>query len=319
MTRKKNRSKVFFLIFFELLLFFSFCFAEEYRIGPQDILRLNFLQQSELNTDVEVSADGVITLPLGGKIKASGLTPDELSQKIVEQVSFYNKNISQVTVRVIEFKSKKVFISGEVFRPGEYAFEKIPNLWEVIMKAGGLKDSANSSAITIIRGGQEEEKKIKVNLKKYLDKGTISDLPTLLPGDIIEIPRWGGLGGGNTYYVYGEVRRPGVYSLGEETDILQALVLAGGTTEQADLKNVKVISKSLGPADVITVDLQKYLKKGTPTSLILQTDDTVVIPSKRGNFWTKSWSVFKDIVPLAGAIASLYLLVDTVRERNRSR
>ena len=311
---KINKIRVVFSIFLIITILFSVSLAQQYKIGPQDILRLTFLQQPELNTDVEVSADGNITLPIGGKTKALGLTPDELSQKIVEQVSFYNKNISQVTVRVIEFKSQKVFVSGEVNRPGEYAFEKIPNLWEVIMKAGGLKDSANSTAITVIRGGKERGEKIKVNLKKYLDEGNLSGLPTLFAGDIIEVPRFGGVGGGNVYYVYGEVRRPSAYSLGEDTDILQALVLAGGATDNADLKNVRVISKNSGASNVISVNLQKYLKKGSPGRLILQTDDTIVVPQKKGTILSKSWSVIRELIPVVGAIASIYLLVDTVQK-----
>ncbi|MDH4222495.1 MAG: polysaccharide biosynthesis/export family protein [candidate division Zixibacteria bacterium] len=313
--------------FFFIALFLItgvFLFSQEYTIGPGDLISINFWQQPDLNSIVKVRLDGRISLPVIGEIMAVGLTTSDLSRKIVENISFYNKNISQSTVVIMEYNSRKVFVQGQVNQPGKYSFEFIPDLWEVIREAGGPTEAADLSAVKIIRGGEESGKTIMVNLAKMLEKGDLSKLPPLKIGDTIEIPRsimsYGAEGiapgytGRNIYYIYGQVLRPGVFALEEKLDILDAIVLAGGPTSAANLKDVKVLIKGAVYSSVVKVDIEKYSSSGRPSRLEIHSEDTIIIPERKSSFLSRLWGFGRDIVPLSTAIIGLYLLVDRLSE-----
>jgi len=322
---KKCKIKIVFL----LALIFGFgvlSFSQEYRVGPEDLLSISFWQQPDLNSVVKVRQDGKISLPVIGEIMAAGLTPAELSKKIVGDISFYNKNISQATVVILEYNSQKVFVQGQVNRPGKYSFEFIPNLWEVIREAGGPTDAADLSAVKIIRGGEEAGKSLRVNLAEMLEKGDFSKLPRLKIGDTIEIPRsilsFGIEGvapsftGRNIYYIYGQIQRPGVFPLEPEIDLLDAIVLAGGPAPNADLKKVKVLIKGPTYSSVVEVNLENFSSEGRPSRFKIHPEDTIIIPERRSSFLSRVWSFSRDLIPLSTAIIGIYLLVDRLTQED---
>ena len=312
------------LFLFLGLIMSSTLAAQDYIIGSDDAISVTFWQQPDLNTAVAVKQDGKIALPVIGEITAAGLTPSQLSGKIVERMSFYNKNISQATVVVTGYNSRKVFVQGQVASPGKYGFERIPNLWEVIREAGGPTELADLSNVTIIRAGEQEGKVEKVNLDSYLKKGDLSKIPQLGPGDAINVPRSAiGTGGEpsvpaqfqgrDIYYIYGQIGKPGAYPLNEPIDLLDAITLAGGTAPTANMKKVKVIAKGERYSQVISIDMEKYINQGSTPRYLIKPEDTVVIPIKESSGFGKVWSITKDLIPLTGAITSVYLLVDRLK------
>ena len=308
-----------------------FSFSQDYRIGTEDLLSISFWQQPDLNSTLKVRQDGKISLPVIGEITVAGLTAAELSKKIVEKISFYNKSISQATVVIVEFNSQKVFVQGQVNRPGKYSFESIPNLWEVITEAGGPAEGADLSAVKIIRGGDEAGKTLRVNLALALEKGDFTKLPKLKLGDTVEIPRsilsFGtergspapSFTGRNVYYIYGQVTRPGVFPLEAEVDLLDAIVLAGGPTPNANMKKVKVLIKGATYSSVVEINLEDFSSKGKPSRLLIHPEDTIVIPGKGGGFFSRVWNFSRDLIPLSTAIISLYLLVDRLNQGDQTR
>jgi polysaccharide export outer membrane protein len=331
MLGEKKRVIWIILILGLLLSFPVYSFSQEYRIGPEDVLNISFWQQPDLNSALKVRQDGKISLPVIGEIMAAGLTPFELQKKIVEKISFYNKSISQATVVIVEYNSQKVFVQGQVNRPGKYSFESIPNLWEVITEAGGPAEGADLSAVKIIRGGDEAGKTLRVNLAQALEKGDFTKLPKLKIGDTVEIPRsilsFGtergapapSFTGRNVYYIYGQVARPNVYPLEGEIDLLDAIVLAGGPTPNANMKKVKVLIKGATYSSVVEINLEDFSSKGRPSRLLIHPEDTIVIPGKGGGFFSRVWSFSRDLIPLSTAIISLYLLVDRLNQGDQTR
>ncbi len=118
--------------------------TESYEIGPGDVLEIRFWQDHTLDATVRVRQDGKISLDVAGEIDAAGSTTAELEKKIVKQISRYNSAISQAVVRVTEYNSLRVFLSGQIRNPGKFSFEKIPDLWTIINEAGGVTDSVIS-------------------------------------------------------------------------------------------------------------------------------------------------------------------------------
>ena len=174
-----------------LLLLHSIVYAQEnaYKIGKGDVLEITFWQDPTLDVTTSVGEDGKIWLSIGGAINAEGLSIEELSEKIVESVSLYNRNITNAVVKVAEYESRRVYVMGSVRTPGKYTFEVIPNMWEILSEAGGPTTTANLSNVLVIRRNIiEGEKSINVNLAEILRSRAFEQLPKIMPGDNIYVP-----------------------------------------------------------------------------------------------------------------------------------
>jgi len=293
---------------------------EPYRIGSKDILSITFWQQPDLNSTVRVGENGMITLPVIGEIKAEGFTTGELSESIVEQMTFYHTPISQATVMVTEFHSRDVVVTGEVLTPSTLKYEKIPDLWRIILDAGGPTELADLSKVAIVRESAEGSRIINVDLYDLIKEGDLSEAPEVLSGDLINVPAsaFGAaiqLGerakfqGRNIYYVLGSVAEPGVRSLDSGIDLLDAITIAGGFTEEADLKNVRIIMKGPRYSNIVKVNLKDYINKGTPPRLVLHPEDTIVVPAKEPGIAGGIMGTVVQFVPLLTAMGTLILLV----------
>jgi polysaccharide export outer membrane protein len=293
--------------------------ADEYIIGPEDVLKISFWQDPELDQVVAVRQDGKITLSIIGEINAAGLTSRELSERIESNVSLYHKKISQAAVTVVGFNSQKVFVSGQVKEPGKKTFEVIPDLWTVIKEAGGATETGDLTRVMIIRSGNNGGERITVNLLEAISSGDIENLPKLKVGDTVEIPKMaGGVPGRqlaidysqrkNLYYVLGRVRTPGTLVYEEGIDIFDAIGAAGGTTEFADLKKVRIISKIGDGSSVMKINLNKYQTDGQARRIIIKPEDTIIIGEKGRSL--VSWSLLRDVAAVAGTIISFAYLID---------
>lgn len=159
--------------------------STQYVIGPEDVLSIVFWRDKEMSTQVRVRPDGKISLPLLDEIQAAGLTPAALRTHLIEESKRFFGNPA-VTVVVQEINSRKVFVTGQVVKPGSYVIATPTTVLQVIAMAGGLKDFADSKNITIVRqeGGQRSSfgfnyKDIRKNLKQNIE---------LKPGDTVVVP-----------------------------------------------------------------------------------------------------------------------------------
>lgn len=310
-------------VFLPLILFMtvlgSVATGEEYIIGKQDVLKISFWQDPELDQTVMVRQDGKITLSIIGDISAAGMTTSELAGRIESNVSLYNKKISQATVTVIKFNSRKVFVSGQIGFPGKRTFEVIPDIWTVIKEAGGITIIGDLSRITIIRSKETGGEIITVNVLEAIASGKIDELPKLQSGDTIEIPKMpGGVPGRQLaseyqerkrlYYVLGQVNVPGVKAYEEEIDFLDALGIAGGMTPMADLKNIRIVGKNGDGSTIIKIDLNKYTESGQAHRYQIKPEDVIIVGEKRRRFI--GWGTIRDLVTIAGTVISFVYLID---------
>jgi polysaccharide export outer membrane protein len=293
--------------------------AQSYQIGPEDVLDIRFWQDRTLDVVVKVRQDGKISLDLAGEIDVAGLTTAELEKAIVRQVSRYNSAISQVVVKVIEYNNLKVFLSGQIRTPGKRTYEKIPDMWTIINEAGGVTEYGDLTRVLIIRGGKDAGKVEVVNVSALVTSGRIKELPEIHSEDTIEIPRTpAGLPSTtlsdqaspqrNLFYVIGEVLRPGVQTLEKNTDLLDAIALAGGPSEFANIKDVKVITKDGYKTQTMKVNLKKYQDTGKPGRYMVRSEDTIVM-GRRGRGFLGIDSV-AGWVGVLGGVGSLVLIAD---------
>ncbi|MBN4056885.1 SLBB domain-containing protein [bacterium AH-315-J21] len=303
--------------FFGVLALSSGLSAKPYQIGPEDVLEIRFWQDPTLNAQVRVRDDGKIAIDIIGELQAAGLSEFELEKEIVRRISRINPQISQATLRVVNYNSRKVFVFGEVQDPGKYTFESIPDLWALINEAGGATDVGDLSRVRIIRGGEKQGKVEIVDVSGMISRGEVNKLPTIRSGDTIELLRTfggvlrprisGNIGLKNLYYIIGEVNTPGTHALEPNIDLLDAIALAGGPTSGADLRKVRVVSKDGEYSQVITFDIDKYTKTGQPARYLIRPEDTIVLPARGRGFLGLGGA--RNFIALASGITSMFLLL----------
>jgi polysaccharide biosynthesis/export protein len=123
----------------------------KYLIGPEDILFIKVWREPDFTLAVAVRPDGKITMPLIGEIQAAQQTPIQLTKTLAESLTKYI-NTPDVTVSVMEVRSKKYYIDGEVNRPGSFPLVTPTKILEALSHAGGFRDFANTKKIRILRG-----------------------------------------------------------------------------------------------------------------------------------------------------------------------
>jgi polysaccharide export outer membrane protein len=292
---------------------------EAYVIGSGDILEILFWQDNTLDANVRVTVDGKISLDIIGEVSAAGLTTVELEREIIRQMSRYNKSISQTVVRVTEYNSQHVFVSGQIRTPGKYTFEVIPDLWTIINEAGGVSELGDLSRVLIIRGNKNAGEVEVVNVGALVTTGRLKDLPKLRAGDTVEIPRTvAGLPAStlsqsqsmrNLFYVVGEVNAPGALNLENNIDILDAIALAGGPTQEADLKKAKIISKDGIRTQIKKINLNKYTSEAVSGRVFIRPEDVILLPRRSTGFLgmgTTEW------VAIIGGISTIVLMADAL-------
>ncbi len=259
-----------------------------YVIGMGDRIRISVWQEPSLDRDVDVGVDSMIVLPLVGPIRAGGYSPVQLSRILTERFSLYKRDISQVEVVVVEYNSREIFVIGEVAKRGRYTFQRIPDLWTVIMTAGGPTQNAFLGEVRILRGTGANENSILVNLNTYLLGGGSSGLPSLQPGDTVYIPTASTSGvdafATSVIYIYGKVGNPGLFLVGKDQDLIGALLTAGGLTDDGDPTNIKVIREEGDRRIVNTVNIDDYMERGAlHGNPILKPGDTIEVSVRRSS------------------------------------
>jgi polysaccharide export outer membrane protein len=262
--------------------------VDDYEIGPSDLLRIVVLGQTELSGEFSVETDGLMNFPLLGKVKAAGMTASDLQKKLTQLLSDGYFKRPQVSVLVKEYRSQRVFVTGEVDRAGPYALKSDRSLFALLSDLGNLNADASREVVVtrparkpgpprlaevlpetvISRSDPAPEpvptpEVIRVSLRDLQAGGSEKNI-ILRSGDTVTIPR------AAQVYVQGHVARPGPYRYIEGTSILQLLNQAGGVTERGAAGRAKIVR---------IVNGKKEETKAELTDLV-QPEDMVVVPER---------------------------------------
>jgi polysaccharide export outer membrane protein len=159
----------------------------EYKIGAQDVLRIDVWKEPEISRTAPVRPDGRISLPLINDVQAAGLTSTQLAAVIADGLRKYITN-PQVTVGVTEINSRRVYVTGEVTRPG--AFPLLPNMTvlQALSSSGGFSQFAKLKGIYVLRTEDGKQVKHPFNYKEVISGKKPELNIQLQPGDIIVVP-----------------------------------------------------------------------------------------------------------------------------------
>ncbi len=175
-----------------LLVNLSITGAEEYRLGPGDTLEINVWGYEEFEEvksikSIMIRPDGNIAFPLAGEVKAEGLSAAQLTVVLTKALSEYMKD-PRVTVNIIKFRTTRVYVLGEVTRPGMYEIEKQHNLLDAIGMAGGYTKDAAKKKVFIMHK-DNPNRPVKANLLNILEKADMSQNYVLNDGDVVYLTK----------------------------------------------------------------------------------------------------------------------------------
>jgi len=285
----------------------------QYRIGPEDLILITVFEVPELTRDVRVSANGEISMPLLGAVKASGLSPQELERVLQELLRRTYMKDPQVSVFVREMQSHPVSVFGAVRKPGVFQIRGARTLIEVLSLAEGLEEDAGDTVIVMRKpphagpaygagsreiaeesgydtlavsdeagtfpsrvDGTAQAENIEIDLKVLLESPDSRHNILVYPGDFVKVTRAG------IVYVVGEVNKPGGFVLqtNENISVLQALALAEGHTGTAAKSKARIIrtDQQTGERVEIPLDLEKVLE-GKSEDALLQPKDILFVPN----------------------------------------
>jgi polysaccharide export outer membrane protein len=248
--------------------------AGDYVIGAQDVLSIAVFDQADLGGKYTVELDGSFTFPLVGRVKAGGLTIRNFEGELKKALADGFFKNPQVTVSIEQYRSQRVFVTGEVRGPGAYPLTGDMTLIEALAKAGSTTPNA-SEEVVVVRGakGAEGPAVLDAPGAKEIFRFNLKDLQSgsasvrnidLRDGDTIYVAR------AELVYVFGQVKNPAAYPIKTDTTVLQALSLAGGVTPNGAMNRTKIIRIINGLERELNVKLTDIVQPG----------DTIMVPER---------------------------------------
>ena len=163
--------------------------AEDYRIGPQDLLEIQVYGLEGLKRDVRVNSRGVVTLPLIGTVAVGGLTSQEAEELIrTSYEKDYLRN-PQVSLFIKEYTSQRITVEGAVNRPGVYPIKGQTSLLQALAIAGGQGPLSDMTQVLLFRGADGEKRTMKYDVTKIRSGETVD--PILVNDDVVVVNRSG--------------------------------------------------------------------------------------------------------------------------------
>jgi polysaccharide export outer membrane protein len=251
----------------------------EYRLGPGDLIEIGVFGVDNFRQSLRINASGIIKLPLLDPVKAAGLTPMELEQRLTELLKADVIKDPQVSVFVKEYRSQSVYVLGAVRTPGQYQITLQLKIVDVLAMAGGLQSNAVDEAVIQRPTADGGEEVIKVNLKDLLEKGDLAQNVVVRGGDVVHIQERLA----QTVYVIGEVVRGGAFVLPprQELRVSQLFAWAGGPMKTARVSGGMLVRyNEVGVRQELPVDFGDILK-GKKEDFVVRPNDIIFVPGSK--------------------------------------
>ena len=204
-------------------------------LGAGDSLRITVFQNPDLTTETRISEKGTILFPLIGEVTLRGETPTTAATRIALQLKQgdFMKN-PQVSVAVVQVRSRQVSVNGMVARPGRYALDETSSkLTDILALAGGIAPGGDDM-VTVMGSRDGKLIKLEIDVPGMYRNGNQSTNIEVQNGDTIFVPR------APVFYIYGEVLRAGSYRLEPNATVMNALSLGGGLTPRGTERGLKI-------------------------------------------------------------------------------
>lgn len=247
-------------------------YRPDYVVGAQDVLKVSVFDEPQLSGTFRVDTDGSFTYPFVGRVKAVGQTLRAIEAELARMLGDGYVRNPQVSIEVEQFRSRSIFVVGEVRSPGRIPLSGDMTLIEALAQAGSTTAAAGSEVLILHpvdpraepqqgeSGAVPASRTTRVDLAD-LQSGKLSSNVVLREGDTIFVPK------AERFFVTGHVRNPGAFTWERGMTVLQAMSLAGGLSERGSNRGIKVIRVVGGQKKEVGVKLTDLVEAG----------DTVVV------------------------------------------
>lgn len=272
-----------------------------YVLGPDDQIEIRAIDAPEISDKpILIGTNGNITLPMIGRVKAGGLTVEQLEEELRERLKEFIQD-PQISVRVTEIRSQPVSVLGAVTKPGVVQLRGRQTLYEVLSMAGGPRETAGA-ILTVTRPIQNGEiplpgakvdptgqfSSAELNVKEILEGKNPAVNIEIKPNDVISVSE----GSSNMVYVVGDVQHAGAFTMGGQRNIsvLRALSLAGGLGHTAKPEKARIVHEISGGPNLSenAVNIQEILA-GKAKDVDLGPDDILVVPTSSRKAFTTAF------------------------------
>ena len=249
-----------------------------YVVGPDDVLGIKVLGEADLTGTYAVDSDGTIRFPFLDRVPVGGKTVQAIEFALTKLLGEGFLNRPQVSVVITSYRSRSIYVLGEVRNPAKYNIEGQTTLLEVIAQAGSFTPNA-AQTINILRykdgltgvaagtpvvPGDPRGAEILRITQEDLREGRLSANIILQDGDTIFVPA------AEKFYVMGFVKTPGQFVLQPGMTVRQAISVAGGLSERGSDRRIKIIRKVNG----------KDVELDAQMSDIVRPNDTIRVPQR---------------------------------------
>jgi polysaccharide biosynthesis/export protein len=225
-------------------------FSAVYQIGSTDVLGIKVFGEENLSNNYTVDSDGSITFPMIGRIQVAGKTTREIEEHVTKLLAPDYIRRAQVSVEIATYRSRSIYVIGEVRNPGRYSIQGPQTLLEVIAHAGSTTPTASNTIIIqrykdgiaaavsapALPGDTGSAEVMRVSLED-LREGRLTANILLQDNDTIIVPP------AERFYVDGFVKQPGSFVLRPGMTVRQAITEAGGISERGSTRGIKIIRK----------------------------------------------------------------------------
>jgi polysaccharide export outer membrane protein len=241
------------------------------RIGPRDVLEIKVVQDDKLNTRATVSEEGMITIPMLGKVAVAGLTAHEIELRLKAALEARLLKVADVSVDIVQYTSRPISVVGAVTRPGMIGTGGSLTLIQALTQAGGLAPGYGKTLYILRTAPNGLTEQLPVDIDDLLVNGNPDLNIPLAPNDLVNVPLEQPL----VIYLFGEVMHPGKLEIRrtQNPSLLQAIAAAGGPTDRA---GSKATIRRAGNPNVITVNW-KRISEGDAPDVPLQDGDTIYL------------------------------------------
>lgn len=286
-----------------------------YVLGPNDQILIRAFEAEELSDKpFRIEADGMLNLPLVGRVKAAGLSVQELEADLINRLRTFIRN-PQVSISVVQFRTDPVFFVGAFVKQGIYPLQGRQTLVEMLTAIGGLQPNASrrikvtrrteAGPIPLPNAAASQDGKassVEISLGSLRENVNPAEDIVLQPYDVISVDR------AEMIYVNGQVARNGAYELGERDSmsVIQVITLAGGLLPDAKADQARVLRLVLDSnrRAEIPLNLKKTLTGETADFPLLPNDVLYVPRSNTRAVWSRLGYLMIPLIPTVIAVAA---------------
>jgi protein involved in polysaccharide export with SLBB domain len=244
-----------------------------YILGPDDQLQLILTGMNESVQLLKINADGFINIKYAGIVQIAGLTIEKAEQLIKRKMSGFYPYIANgkttLTVVLNRYRTIRVAVMGEAYRPGNYQVPGVASLFNVLYLTGGPSEKGSLRNIQIIRAGK---KITELDFYQFLLHGAMQENFRFQDQDVIYFPFYN-----KHVSMYGAVKRPSVYELKDNESLKDLFLIAGGFSENAYQQRLKIYqvgSLQRSIKDLPVSEMNTYLPQNGDSVLVDALNDT---------------------------------------------